>query len=88
MPPVVPAAEVNLLKSVYVGAAPVVKAKVIPAAPAAPVAPVATAPAQGQAAVTIDTVATISEQSLCFSALLHEMAFHEQSFLFQPIIRM
>jgi len=58
MPPVVPAAGVGLLKSVYVGAAPVVKAEVVPVAP---VAPVAAAPAQGQAAVTIDTVATIAD---------------------------
>ncbi|XP_071563614.1 uncharacterized protein [Temnothorax nylanderi] len=60
-----PAAEVDLVKSVYFGAAPAVKTVVVPAAPAVktvvvPAAPAA-APAQGvgQITATVDTVATV-----------------------------
>jgi len=50
----VPAAEVGLVKSVYVGAAPAVKAVAVPAS---------AAPAQGtsQAGATVDTIATVGE---------------------------
>lgn len=49
-----PAAQVGLVKSVYVGAVPAVKTIVVPA-------PTATAPAQG-AGQAVDTVTTVGEQ--------------------------
>ena len=55
MPVVAPAAEVDLVKSVYVGAAPAVKTVVL--------TPAAAAPTQGagQATATVDTVTTVGE---------------------------
>jgi len=55
VPVVAPTAEVDLIKSVYVGAAPAVKTVVLTSAAAAPTQ------GTGQATATVDTVTTVGE---------------------------
>lgn len=66
-----PVAQVGLVKSVYVGAPPVVKTVEKPVVVAAAVAPAAVEPAQGAGQVTSTVDTTVGEQSLLrFSAFV------------------